>query len=116
MILSPRLLLGLALLVPSIAVSTTGCVVETPRPHREVVEIVAPRAPPPVRYEVVPPPPAGRVEVVTWDPGHWHWNGHEYVWVPGHYVERPRREAVWEPGHWAERPNGAWVWVEGHWR
>ena len=35
----------------------------------EEVVIVAPNAPPPVRYEVVP---ASRVGYV-WDRGHWHW-------------------------------------------
>jgi hypothetical protein len=84
-----------------------GCIVEQPRG-----EVIVRQAPPPPRYEVIPPPPR---EFVEWRPGHWRWDGREYAWIPGEYVERPRREARWEPGHWAERPNG-WVWVEGHWR
>ncbi len=82
-----------------------GCVVA---PRRGAVVAVRP---PPPRYEAPPPPPSERM---VWDPGRWQWDGHDYRWVPGHYVERPYRDARWEPGHWAER-NGGWVWVEGHW-
>jgi hypothetical protein len=99
----------------SLAILVAGCVVE-PAPRPVAVEVIAPRPPPPVRYEVAPPPPRERAEILVWDPGHWRWDGHDWDWVPGHYVERPRHEAQWEPGHWAERPNGTWVWVAGHWR
>lgn len=68
--------------------------------------------PPPVREEVVPAPPNERV---VWVQGRWSWDGHGYVWVAGHYVERPYARAVWEPGNWIDRGNG-WVWDEGHWR
>lgn len=77
-------------------------------------EIIVPTAPPPPRVEVVPVLPPERVEREVWRPGHWQWNGHEYVWVAGHYVERPRRGAVWVPGRWERRPHG-WVYLEGHW-
>ena len=93
------------------AASLAGCVVE---PRREVVEVVAPRAPPPPRFEAVPPPPRP-VEVVVWEPSHWHWDGREYVWVGGRYIERPHRQAEWEAGHWRER-GSQWVWVPGRWR
>ncbi|SJZ93805.1 YXWGXW repeat-containing protein [Enhydrobacter aerosaccus] len=77
-------------------------------------EIIVPTAPPPPREEVVPVLPSERLERDVWRPGHWQWNGHEYVWVAGHYVERPRRGAVWVPGRWERRPHG-WVYIEGHW-
>ena len=46
------------------------------------------------------PPPAERVEVVAaapspehfWVKGNWHWDGHEYVWLPGRW--EIRRAAV----------------------
>jgi len=91
-----------------------GCVVEQPRPTAEV-EVVAPREPPPLRAEVPPPPPRAP-ELVEWRPGRWHWDGREYVWVAGEWIERPHREARWVPGHWNHRPDGFWVWVPGHWR
>ncbi|HWK46550.1 MAG TPA: hypothetical protein VNT30_17650 [Stellaceae bacterium] len=90
--------------------ATAGCVVAPPR-H---VEMVASAPPPPVRYEA-PPPPPGPVERWVWQPGHWRWDGREYAWDPGHYVERPMRNAVWVPHQWVPRGNG-WVMVEGHWQ
>jgi hypothetical protein len=74
--------------------------------------VVATLRPPPVREEVVPTAPSARV---VWDPGRWSWNGTGYVWVAGHWVDRPYASAVWEPGHWVDHGNG-WVWDEGHWR
>ncbi|TAM52483.1 MAG: hypothetical protein EPN57_13690 [Paraburkholderia sp.] len=73
------------------------------------VVLVAPHAPPPVRYEVVPAPRVGYV----WDRGHWRWQRGGYVWVPGHW-QRVRIGHHWVPGHWARRgPN--WAWIPGHW-
>jgi hypothetical protein len=92
-----------------IAASTlAGCVVEQPRPAERVV--VRP-APPPPRAEMQPPPPSERA---VWDPGHWNWNGRDYAWVSGHYIERPNVAMRWEPGHWAQE-RGNWVWAEGGW-
>jgi hypothetical protein len=106
--------------VAAITVATTllaGCYAP-PRTHvvraETVVEgpsMVTLRPPAP-RSELIPPAPN---EHVVWDPGRWNWDGRGYVWVSGHYVERPYQQAVWEPGHWIER-NGGWVWDEGHWR
>ena len=92
----------------------SGCVVEQ-RPPAAAVEVIAPRQPPAPRVEVIPPAPRP-LDIVEWRPGRWHWDGREFVWVPGEWVEKPRREAHWVPGHWNERPNGTWVWVQGHWR
>jgi hypothetical protein len=69
-------------------------------------------APPPPRAEFQPPPPNERA---VWDPGHWNWNGREYAWVGGHYIERPNVAMRWEPGHWVQQ-GGGWTWVEGSWR
>jgi hypothetical protein len=72
-----------------------------------------PNAPPPLRYEQVPPPPGERF---IWEPGHWHWNGVQYVWVNGHYVERRAHYGHYVPGHWAWRPGlGRYVWIGAHW-
>jgi hypothetical protein len=102
--------LALALVV---ALGASGCVVR--EEHPVVTEVVAPQPPPPPRVEVIPAPPRPP-EFVEWEPGHWHWDGREYRWIEGHYIERPHREAVYVPGHWDERPNGTWVWVGPHWR
>jgi len=97
---------GAALIATSVL---AGCVVEQPQPPAERV-VVRP-APPPPRAELQPPPPNARA---AWDPGRWSWNGREYVWVSGHYIERPSVAMRWEPGHWVQQ-GGAWVWVEGSW-
>jgi hypothetical protein len=74
--------------------------------------VAAPPNRPPVpvaRYEEVPPPPpAARV---VWQPGEWHWDGRQYVWRPGHYVERLASYHRWEAGHW----DGRGDWIPGHW-
>ena len=77
-------------------------------------EIYVPLEPPTPRREIIPILPPDRAEIEIWQPGRWRWNGHEYVWVEGHYVARPRPRAVWVPGHWDRREHG-WVFVEGHW-
>jgi hypothetical protein len=79
-----------------------------------IAEVYVPSAPPPPRVEVVPVLPRERVEVERWQPGYWRWSGHEYVWVEGHYMVRPRPVAEWTPGRWEQHPRG-WVYIEGHW-
>lgn len=104
----PRLATVLTITLTAGAVA--GCVVEPPPRRGEVV--VTTSAPPPPRAEYQPPPPTERA---VWDPGHWNWNGREYAWQPGHYIERPNPVARWEAGRWVAQ-NGRWVWVEGAWR
>jgi hypothetical protein len=68
--------------------------------------------PPVERTEVIPVAPDDRA---VWDAGRWSWNGSSYVWVGGHYVERPYPQSVWVAGRWVDHGDG-WVWEEGHWR
>jgi len=68
-------------------------------PPRPVIER---RGPPPSRHHL-------------WASGYHRWDGRTYVWMPGHWVERPRPRAHWVPAHWVHRPGG-WLLVEGHWR
>jgi len=42
------------------------------------------------------------------------WNGVQYLWQPGRYIERPAVSATYMPGHWEQQANG-WVWVDGRW-
>ena len=72
-----------------------------------------PMAPPPLRYEAVPPP---RGERFIWEPGHWHWNGARYVWFGGRYVERRRGYGHYVPGRWVWSPRmGRHEWIGAHW-
>ena len=73
--------------------------------------IEAPSAPPPVRVEVMPPPPVAHGYV--WDKGHWRWDHGQYVWVPGHW-QAERHGWHWVPAHWDQR-GPHWRYVEGHW-
>jgi hypothetical protein len=73
--------------------------------------IPAPHAPPPTRAEIPPPSPSPQA---LWRFGHWSWNGKQFVWNPGHYVERPSPEASWIPGYWEQRPEG-WIRVDDQW-
>jgi WXXGXW repeat (2 copies) len=73
--------------------------------------LVAPYAPPPLQAETPPPPPS---PLAMWQPGHWSWNGSQYLWTSGHYIERPNPSANWQPGYWQQRAGG-WIWVDGHW-
>lgn len=67
-------------------------------------------------------PPAPVVETVPVSPGpNWvsdggyhAWRGGKYVWVPGHYIKKPRPNAVWVAGHYDKRGRG-WVYVQGRW-
>lgn len=79
--------------------------------------------PPPGRVYVVRRPPPERVEVIAVGPGpgfvyvrgYWRYDGGDYVWVPGRWVQLDRRYREWVPGHWAHDRHG-WYWVEGRWR
>jgi hypothetical protein len=68
---------------------------------------------PPLRSEIVPAKPAERL---TWQPGHWRWNGRAYVWVAGRWIEHPVPGLQWVPGHWIWRAGVGWIWAPGHWR
>jgi len=105
-LISLSVLGGMALMAPSPAEA---------RAHLGV-GVIIPLGPPAPREEPVPPPPLQyRADRVAWQPGHWRWDGHDYEWEPGHYVELPRHRHHWEAGRWEQRPGG-WVWLDGRWR
>ena len=68
---------------------------------------------PPALAELVPAPPQSDVSLI-WQPGHFDWDGTDYVTVPGRWVERAGHGTLWQDGYW--RPsNGPSVWVPAHW-
>jgi WXXGXW repeat (2 copies) len=76
------------------------------------VRVYVPSPPPPAQVEVIGVAPSSRH---VWIAGYHRWDGGAYVWVPGHWVVRPRPRAIWVKGHWSHHPRG-WYWVEGRWR
>jgi hypothetical protein len=78
--------------------------------------VIAPAPPPPMIREIPAPLPPGRPgDRLVWRHGHWHWDGREWAWQSGYWIERPRAGAEWVPGHWEARgPN--WAFIPGHWR
>jgi hypothetical protein len=89
---------GFAALAPALAPALAQ---EGPPPYRPVPEL---------RREEVPPPRRG----FLWEPGHWRWDGREYFWVRGRWIEEGPRFRHFVHGHW-ERRGPAWFWVEPHW-
>lgn len=67
-------------------------------------------APPPERYEIIPPPRYG----YEWVRGFWDWNGREHVWVPGYWVEA-REGYFFDAPHWFF-DSGYWRLERGGWR
>jgi len=58
------------------------------------------RAPLPGPQAEIPPP--ARSPGYDWEHGHWSWNGMQYLWQPGRYVDRPAAFATYMPGHWEQ--------------
>jgi hypothetical protein len=49
-----------------------------------------------------------------WSPGYWAWDGSDYYWVPGTWVEPPSSGMLWTPGYWNYQ-DGLYVWNDGYW-
>ncbi len=94
----------------------------------EAQVVITERAMPPMRVEIMPPPPRPGVH---WAPGHWVWR-RGWVWVPGRYQRRvvrvmpaplaggipprpgPRYALIRGHWTWSDR-RGDWVWIRPHW-
>jgi WXXGXW repeat (2 copies) len=49
-----------------------------------------------------------------WTPGYWAWDGNDYYWVDGTWVESPEVGFLWTPGYWGWGGN-AFLFHEGYW-
>jgi len=88
----------------------TGCVVEQRRP---VAEIVAPTAPPPPRYEAVPPP-SRPAEIVQCGPATGIGTGANMSGSRANTSNGRARRGLGRRS--LDERGGRFVWVEGHWR
>ena len=98
--------------------TTSACVervVERPAPPPAQAVVYVQKPPPAEIVEVVPAPP-GPANVWVWQKGHWRWDGYNYHWFPGHWVQRPPNVTVWVAPHWEARGGNGFVFVEGTWR
>ncbi len=68
---------------------------------------------PPLISETIPKPPVV-AEPLSWQPGHWNWNGSGYVWAKGQYVPAAGHGNMWTPGWWS-RSEAGWTWQAPHW-
>ncbi|TWI69577.1 YXWGXW repeat-containing protein [Pseudoduganella lurida] len=91
------LAIGSAAFVPTQAIAQVG------------VSFVIGSAPPPLRYERMPPPRHGYV----WAPGYWGWDGYRHVWMAGSWLpDRPGY--VYAAPSWRER-EGRWYYEQARW-
>jgi hypothetical protein len=107
-------------LSPTNLVAETGsakaaATMETTKSHPEkqagAVTAKTTKSQPAPKKEKVPEAPTVGV---VWVPGDYYWDGVDWVWDAGYWLEVPWQDAIWVPGHWVERWWG-WTWVPGYW-
>src|SRR6201986_3443125 len=97
-----------------IAAAVSVPMLSVPAAHAQVgigIGISVHVAPPVIPVYEQPPLPAPGY---LWTPGYWAWDGMDYYWVPGTWVEPPVGGMLWTPGYW-DYQDGAYVWTEGYW-
>ena len=51
----------------------------------------------------------------VWVNGYYGWGGNDWIWVPGRWVQRPRRDLVWnDPRYYVS--DGRRYWRSGYWQ
>jgi hypothetical protein len=102
--------LKLALLA-GLGLTCAGAIYAPPAAAQVAVGINIGVAPPPPRFERVPPPRAGYV----WAPGYWRWDGRSrrHVWAGGYWV-RSRPGYNYRPAYWVHGRDG-WRFRNGYW-
>jgi len=63
------------------------------------------------RVETQPPKPSDNSD---WVPGYWDWDGDQWFWVNGMWIES-REGQVYHSPEWARRGKG-WIRLEGGYR
>jgi surface antigen len=74
-----------------------------------VAAVPAYPAPPPEVVVAQPTPDS------VWVPGHWEWNGAQYVWIQGYWAVPPPGFSVYVQGVWVER-GGGYYYRRPYWR
>lgn len=68
-------------------------------------------APPPPVGDVAGPPPGPAMAFI---PGSYQWNGAQYFWMAGRWVDIPAGYTRWIAGKW-QRNHLGWYWSNGYW-
>ena len=79
-------------------------------PREYVVESDYPAA----RYERRTVAPVSYSDPV-WVSGYYGWGGRDWVWVPGRWVQRPRRDVVWNDSRYYANDDRRY-WRSGYWQ
>jgi hypothetical protein len=69
--------------------------------------------PPPPPPPNAAPPGAPPMADTFFVPGHWQWNGNNYVWRAGYWA-RVQPGYVWVPAHYRWTPSG-YIYIAGYW-
>jgi hypothetical protein len=86
-----------------------GCVATVEeRPARAVYVLGPPPAP------LAEPRAAPAAPGMVWVEGYWHWNGVQYVWIPGHWDSPPPGQMWLAPRYMVVE--GRYVYHAGGWR
>lgn len=104
---------GGALLGATIGLAGCGSSLPGPRlgPHANDPPTLVPFPPPPVRVDVVPPPPSNATDLV-WIDGQWTWSVSRWVWVRGYWTEQ-RPDQHYAMPVFYRNPNDELLWFEG---
>jgi len=61
------------------------------------------------------PVPMAPSPTALWIPGFWDFNGHSYIWTPGHWEAPPVNMHSYVTAHW-ERQGEAFYWMPSYWQ
>jgi hypothetical protein len=103
------MVLGGLLIACSLASSLASCVATVEERPARVLYVAGPPPAPLAETESAPPAPG-----MVWVEGYWHWNGVQYVWIPGHW-ESPPPGAVWIAPRYV-MVDGKYAYRAGRWR
>jgi len=95
-------------LVVALSIASIGAI-SVPLTASAQVAIYFNTAPPPPRYEAVPPPRNGYV----WSSGYWNAKNDKHVWQNGHW-ERQRTGYSYAQPTWSQHDN-QWQLQRAHW-
>jgi len=109
--LIPAILVSGALLVGAAPVYAAAMTGHPQSRHAPTVVKHPAKSKPAPKAEKKPTAPS---EITVWVPGDYFWDGQDWIWADGYWLDQPWDDAVWVPGHWVERPWG-WLWIDGYW-